>query len=706
MEHAENKSPYLAKSVGDKFIALLLSMFCIFLLVSLFSFSPLDTSPFSQSFPKQSVTNYCGLLGAYLAGSFVYFLGISAFLLVLPMIHLFLTAIVKSISHRGYSFFSFGWALIILSISYFIERGQLIISIDDYDLEGSGAVGFYIKSIFDLYLGQVGSLIVVFFLSIIGLDFLLPFWFLKSFSKRWQSFIKKTGKSATQASLTHNILQEKDKLDNTQPIIEEFEIEKFDSIISSPKRLDIKKSFEQAFQVSLQEDNQKKADESEIENIKASIIKTLSEFGIKGEIVGVISGPVITIYEFLPDSGIKQARIQNLIDDLALALKVESLFIQPIPQKQALGIQVPNLLPKLVRLGDIIYSPAFQQASSPLSIAIGMSIYGKAIIRDLSSMPHLLIAGATGSGKSVGINTIICSLIYKCTPDVVRMIFVDPKMLELSIYEGIPHLLTPVITDPKKASMALAWAINEMERRYALMQTHKVRNIESYNELIGSLSPLEKLSYIVVVIDELADLMLTAAKEVETAIQRLAQKARASGIHLILATQRPSVDVITGVIKANLPTRIAFQVASKHDSRTILDQIGAEKLLGKGDMLLLKPGAAKPVRIQGAFVTDQEVCKFVENVKSAYKNMPYNQELMDWFHSHEDSYELNNSPGEEDVRYQDAIEIARQNGSLSASYLQRQLKIGYNRAARIVETMAAQGLLSEADGAKPRKWLG
>jgi S-DNA-T family DNA segregation ATPase FtsK/SpoIIIE len=464
----------------------------------------------------------------------------------------------------------------------------------------------------------------------------------------------------------------------------------------------------------------------ELENTATLLVKTFEDFGVLGKIIGYQPGPVVTVYEYQPDAGVKQSKIQGLIDDLALALKVDSIFILPVKGKRALGVQVPNSKRETVHFGDVVSTSIFRDSESPLTFGMGKSINGLPMCADLAAMPHLLVAGATGSGKSVGINSFLCSIIMKSKPEDVRMILVDPKMLELSVYEGIPHLLMPVITEPTRASLALRWAANEMERRYKLMQHACVRNLAGFNafwekapesrreelrEAAGDIN-VTKLPYIVLVIDELADLMMTAPKDVESSIQRLAQKARASGIHMVLATQRPSVDIITGVIKANLPCRIAFQVVSKHDSRTILDLIGAEKLLGKGDMLLQRPGIGRLERIQGAFITDEEVLNLVATVKST-SQVEYDEDIINWI---DEEAERQKDSGkdfgdstvsmDDDPKYDEAINIGRMHGVISASFLQRHLKIGYNRAARIVEFMESQGLVDKAEGAKPRKWLG
>jgi S-DNA-T family DNA segregation ATPase FtsK/SpoIIIE len=464
----------------------------------------------------------------------------------------------------------------------------------------------------------------------------------------------------------------------------------------------------------------------ELETTSALLVKTFEDFGVLGQIIGYQSGPVVTVYEFQPDAGVKQSKVLSLIDDLALALRVDSIFIHPVRGKRALGVQVPNSKREPVHLGDILGTATFKDAPSPLSFGLGKTITGHPMCTDLTAMPHLLVAGATGSGKSVGINAMLCSIIMKATPEQVRMILVDPKMLELSIYEGIPHLLMPVITEPHKASLALKWAASEMERRYRLMQLACVRNIEGFNEFWSKSSAdrrdqlreamddetLDRLPYILLVIDELADLMMTAPKDVEAQIQRLAQKARASGIHMVLATQRPSVDIITGVIKANLPCRIAYQVVSKHDSRTILDLIGAEKLLGKGDLLFQRPGVGRLERLQGALITDEEVLNLVASVK-ATSSVQYDEKIISWIDTEfarqkeggESEDAACGSP-EDEPKFNEAVAIGRAHGVVSASFLQRHLKIGYNRAARIVEFMESKGLVDKADGSKPRKWLG
>jgi len=441
------------------------------------------------------------------------------------------------------------------------------------------------------------------------------------------------------------------------------------------------------------------------------------EFAVDGEVTAYHPGPVVTTFEFKPSAGVKYAKVVNLGDDLALALKAESIRIERISGSSTVGIEVPNKRRELITLRDIIDTDAFTQQSSLLTLALGKDIHGDAIVTDLARMPHLLVAGATGAGKSVGLNSMIVSLLYKALPKQLRMLMIDPKMVELKMYEDIPHLLHPIVTDPKLASVALIWAVNEMENRYRCLAECGVRNIDQYNSLLKDVDgyrramkmpegqPLkvpEPLVYIVIIIDEFADLMMVASKDVEDSVTRLAQKARAVGIHLIIATQRPSVDVITGVIKANFPSRISYQVASKIDSRTILDAQGAEKLLGNGDMLFLPPGTARIRRIHGAYVSEKEIVKIVDFVKANQGEPQFLEEItkIDVEKSGADGIEYLDDP-----KYDDAVRVVLSTGQASASYLQRRLKLGYSRAARLVEIMEANGIVGPSQGSKPREIL-
>jgi S-DNA-T family DNA segregation ATPase FtsK/SpoIIIE len=443
------------------------------------------------------------------------------------------------------------------------------------------------------------------------------------------------------------------------------------------------------------------------------IERKLAEFGVEVKVIAAYPGPVITRYEIEPAVGVKGSQITNLVRDLARALSVVSIrLVETIPGKSCMGLELPNPKRQIVRLSEILSSKVYADMASPLTIAMGKDIAGKAVVADLAKMPHVLVAGTTGSGKSVAINAMILSLLYKATPAEVRVILVDPKMLELSVYEGISHLLAPVVTDMKQAAHALNWCVAEMERRYKVMSALGVRNLAGFNQKLAeakkagtphtnpftltpeSPEPLEELPLIVVVIDELADLMMVVGKKVEQLIARLAQKARASGIHLVLATQRPSVDVITGLIKANIPTRVAFQVSSKIDSRTILDQQGAEALLGQGDMLYLPPGTGYPQRVHGAYVSDQEVHRVVEYLK-AHGAPQYIEGILQGGESEDEAGEEGAAAGgETDPVYDEAVAVVLKSRRASISLVQRQLRIGYNRAARLIEDMERAGLVS------------
>ncbi|MCG0276816.1 MAG: DNA translocase FtsK [Thermosediminibacteraceae bacterium] len=433
--------------------------------------------------------------------------------------------------------------------------------------------------------------------------------------------------------------------------------------------------------------------EKELLNNAQILEKTLESFGIEAKVIQVSCGPVVTRFEVQPSPGVKVSRIVSLADDIALSLAVPDVRIEaPIPGKAAIGIEVPNREISKVYFRDIIESAEFKNSSSKLTIALGKDIAGKPVVADLTEMPHLLIAGATGSGKSVCINTIITSILYKASPSEVKFLLIDPKMVELTTYNGIPHLLSPVVTDPKKAASALNWIVSEMENRYQLFAKEGVREINRYNE-----KSQEKLPKILVIIDELADLMMTSPREVEDSICRLAQMARAAGIHLVVATQRPSVDVITGLIKANIPSRISFAVSSQVDSRTILDMAGAEKLLGKGDMLFLPVGAAKPMRIQGAFLSEKEVERVVEFVKNQMEPC-YEKKLSDF---EENQVRKNND--DVDELFKEALLVVIESGQASASLLQRKLRIGYARAARLIDQMEEKGFIGKFEGSKPRQ---
>jgi len=455
---------------------------------------------------------------------------------------------------------------------------------------------------------------------------------------------------------------------------------------------------------------ERKIDERELMEAAHLLAEKCREFAVEGQVAQIHPGPVVTTFEFKPEAGVKYSKVTGLADDLCLAMQAESVLIDRIPGKSTVGIQIPNPNREPISLRELLESDAYQRSSSKLTLALGKTIHGEPYVTDLATMPHLLIAGSTGTGKSVGLNSMLTSILYRATPDDVRMIMIDPKRLELGMYEEIPHLLSPVVVDPKKAANALRWAVREMEERYKTLAAEGVRNIEQYNRNVRliiqergaeSEDAPKTLPFIVVVIDELADLMMVASNEVEESICRLAQMARAVGIHLILATQRPSVDVITGLIKANMPSRVSFRVSSKIDSRTILDANGAEQLLGKGDMLFLPPASSRSIRLHGPYISEQESARLASFLRKQGKPTFDNSITAE--------EEGKSGPGglefEKDELYDEAARIVVSSGQVSISYLQRKLRVGFSRAARLVDMMEAEGLVSPGAGGKPREVL-
>ena len=458
-------------------------------------------------------------------------------------------------------------------------------------------------------------------------------------------------------------------------------------------------------------------DEEVLQDNAVKLTKTLRDYRIQGQVREIRPGPIVTMYEYKPEAGTKVSKIAGLSDDLAMSMEALRVrIVAPIPGKGAVGIEIPNHSREVVYFKEVIAHESFRESKKRLPLVLGKDIEGKASVADWARMPHLLVAGATGSGKSVFVNNVIMSILFKKTPDDVRFLMIDPKMLELSVYDGIPHLLLPVVTDPKKATLALRWAVDEMERRYQLLSDMAVRHIDGYNQKVAVAADegrvlrrpskdeelrgevCEHLPYIAIIVDELADLMMTASKDVESSIMRLAQKARAAGIHLLLATQRPSVDVLTGVIKANFPTRIAFQVACRADSRTILDSIGAENLLGMGDMLYQSPGGSLE-RVHGALVTDEEIEEVVNFLKEQGEPQ-YREEILD---VPDEDGELRDEDEPVDDMYDRAIAVVAESQKASISFLQRRLRVGYNRAARMIERMETEGIIGPVDGSKSRQ---
>ncbi len=455
---------------------------------------------------------------------------------------------------------------------------------------------------------------------------------------------------------------------------------------------------------------ERKVDERELMEAARLLEEKCREFAVEGAVVQIHPGPVVTTFEFKPDAGVKYSKVTSLADDLCLAMQAESVLIERIPGKSTVGIQIPNPNREAISLRELLESDIYQRTPSKLTVALGKTIHGEPFMADLATMPHLLIAGSTGTGKSVGLNAMLTSILFRATPDDVRLILIDPKRLELGMYDDIPHLMTPVVVDPKKASNALRWAVREMEERYKTLAAFGVRNIEQYNRNIRQIieskevpegaEPPRPLAFIVVVVDELADLMMVAGNEVEESIARLAQMARAVGIHLILATQRPSVDVITGLIKANFPARISFRVSSKIDSRTILDGNGAEQLLGKGDMLFLPPASSQKLRLHGPYISEQESARLASFLRKQGRPVYDETITAEDKASGPEGIEL-----EKDDLYDEAARIVVESGQVSISYLQRKMRIGFSRAARLVDMMEAEGLVSPAVGGKPREVL-
>jgi len=694
---------------------ILLFFLVILTLISLLSYSPSDPS-INNARAAGNIHNFFGLFGAHLAGILIGLFGFGAFwipiLLLLTSIHFFGGHSVKAII-----------LTIIGSVILMITTGSLLalkhnhILIFGSNFSSGGIIGIPLKSFLVKYSNVVGGAIILILLWIIGLILATGFSLIRFAKRSWQAARFFADRLKT---LFIKWREQRKKSKKEKPIKEKREIK-----ITSPKPRPIKEvpvprqevfdfmRSESGFQlpsINLLDNFKEELSSADDENLNMQsklLEKKLEDFNVHGKVVAVSPGPVITTFEYEPAPGVKINKIVNLTDDLALALRAISIrIVAPIPGKAAIGIELPNTKRELVRFRGIVASSAFEKSKSKLTICLGKDIIGNPVVAELDKMPHLLIAGATGTGKSVALNAMICSLLYKSTPDEVKLIMIDPKRIELSSYDGIPHLITPVVTDIKKATNALFWAVREMERRYELLSEKKSRNLRQYNQKIEKEKnsdkdqALEKLPYVVIVIDELADLMLAASRNVEVALTRLAQMARAAGIHLILATQRPSVDVLTGIIKANFPTRLTFQVSSKTDSRTIIDTNGAENLLGDGDMLFLPPGTAKLQRIHGAFISEEELSRIIGFLKNQ-KTPEYDQTIL----KAPPKEEAESDTTEYDERYDDAVALTTKTGQASISMIQRHLRIGYNRAARIIEIMEKEGIVGPSDGAKPREVL-
>jgi S-DNA-T family DNA segregation ATPase FtsK/SpoIIIE len=658
----------------------LLGLF-IFLLVSLLSYHPFD--PSFNTLAGGTAKNLCGKVGSYISDLLIQVFGMMSYLLPAFTL-LFSVFYLKKRQPPHPLVLSSGLALLFLSLSLFLQMIVGRIQLRGVGIPFSGFLGLLLEKTLVNLFSNFGSYLISIILFLISLFLIIQAPLLSIIEERVMR--KRSVERRKEIKVTEEHKEE--------PKIEKKVVqESFDFFKDiGPYKLP---------PVSLLDPVEKKEVRVDKESIQlnASILeKKLKDYGIDGKVTEVRPGPVITMYEFEPAPGIKVSRISNLSDDLAMALSAVSIrIVAPIPGKSVVGIEIPNKIRQTVYLREIIESEVFGDSHSYLTLTLGKTISGEPFVAELAKMPHLLVAGSTGSGKSVSLNSMICSLLFKATPINVRFLMIDLKMLELSFYEGIPHLLLPVVTNPKNAKTALRWLIDEMERRYLMMAEKGVRSIEKYNQKMAK-QEMETLPYIVVVIDELADLMMVSTREVEEYIARLAQMARASGIHLILATQRPSVDVLTGIIKANFPARISCQVSSKVDSRTILDANGAESLLGYGDMLFLSPGVGRLQRLHGPYVSEGEIKRIVEFLKQ--QGTPtYHHEIL------EEKEEEGGAAEVDDEKYREAMEFVMEKGEASISMIQRRFRIGYNRAARIVERMEGEGIVGPSDGVKPREVL-
>ncbi|MDR0233799.1 MAG: DNA translocase FtsK 4TM domain-containing protein [Zoogloeaceae bacterium] len=758
-------------------VRLLIQESILLVLIVLAFFLALSLSGYHEGDPGWSRTggavieNHAGRLGAMISNLLLYILGFSAWWLVALCLMLLWrgfwrliqirkedTGTAKNAERRSFHIMLAGFFLLLfasaaLEALRFHSHGLLL-------PEGAGGVlGRSLAATFGDLLGHTGATLFLLALAAAGWSvFSGMSWFLfferlggalercyfgiSALYVKWQD--RRIAKSVVEQR-EEVIEEEKRRAEHREPVL----IETPEPLVVSPKaekRLERERQVEEEKKSSLFPDTWTPAGHelpplslldpisTQGETISAETLeytsrlieRKLADFGVQVSVLAALPGPVITRYEIEPATGVKGAQIVNLARDLARALSMVSIrVVETVPGKSCMALELPNPRRQTVKLSEIISSKPWNDMASPLTVTLGKDIGGQSVVADLAKMPHLLVAGTTGSGKSVGVNAMILSLLYKSTPEEVRLILIDPKMLELSIYEGIPHLLAPVVTDMRQAANALNWCVAEMEKRYKLMSALGVRNHAGFNgkvreakkkgePMVNPLSltpnmpePLETMPCIVVIIDELADLMMVVGKKVEELIARLAQKARAAGLHLVLATQRPSVDVITGLIKANIPTRISFQVSSKVDSRTILDQMGAENLLGQGDMLYLAPGTGYPTRVHGAFVTDDEVHRVVERLKQSGARDYVAEVLMGGGADGEGgglSGEEDDDP-ENDALYDQAVEVVLRNKRASISLVQRHLRIGYNRAARLIEAMERAGLVSEMDSRGGREVL-
>jgi S-DNA-T family DNA segregation ATPase FtsK/SpoIIIE len=717
----------------NEFVGLVLATIAILLGLSLVSFNPDDPSFNISKNPlfAGNATNFVGVVGSYIADIFFQTWGFSAFLIP---IFLGVYAFYWLASWPVRNFWTRLWGMILMTVTVAASLGMSSFRVRDH-MPAGGLFGTMLAENLQRALNPAGTIVILlscFLISLFlattfsfasALAFLKPrFQFVSTLAERWAE-----RKAARAREVELEKVEKKEKTPKKQTIITEKPRPVEQQVVAeavvapsrpAPKRKAAGGNAAAEFPSTAllhAPAAAVKVDEEELRNRARLIEEKSREFDVEGSVQQIHPGPVVTTFEFKPEPGVKYSRITGLGDDLCLALEAESVRIDRIPGKSTVGIEVPNDERATIVLRELLESTEYQQSTIKLPLALGKDITGKIVVTDLAKMPHLLAAGSTGTGKSVSINAMILSLLFRSRPDQVKLIMIDPKRLELGLYQDIPHLLVPVVTEPKVAQNALKWAVTEMESRYKKLAKRGVRNLDAYNEHIKQLpipgfnsrtegdeeEDREPLPYIVIVIDELADLMMTSPREVEESITRLAQMARAVGIHLILATQRPSVDVITGLIKANFPARISFRVASKVDSRTILDSNGAEQLLGRGDMLFLPPGSSRLMRVHGPLTTEDEVSQVVEFLKKQGKPI-YNKRILE---SPEERLETGDVDGETDELYDEAVNMVLEMGKASTSVLQRRLRVGYGRAASLLDAMERNGIIGPPDGSKPRTVL-
>ena len=733
--------------ITEKIKALLFIIFAIFSFVSLISFNPND-SGINFVGNNNEITNMMGIFGAYFSSTLYAFLGYSSYLIPIFFIIHGSISLLKSNNKRfPLKLLIFFLGIIFLNYSIFVlDNSFSLLSVFLNDITSDFLNERFYSKFFSQLISSVLGLFSI-FLIIYSININLKYF--SKFSKSFYSIIKiiilpiklilipikKIGNTKIENNLKVRRKNNKQKVEPT--ILKGFKNKKILSKQNVPHKTYADTNYVLPNINLLKKSVQKKLSSRELERFNLDLSKklelTLEEYGVEGKIVNYKSGPVVTLFEFVPAAGIKTSKIVGLSEDIARAMSSISTRIATQPGKTSVGIEIPNQKREAVLLGDLIDDDYFKNSEEGLTLALGKNISGEKKYTNLEKMPHLLIAGTTGSGKSVGINSMIISLLYKFTPSECKLILIDPKMLELSVYEDIPHLLTPVVTNPNKAVYALKWVVREMETRYRLMSSLNVKNINSFNQkILNAVSSgrklyreaqtgidketrkpiiekkeisLEKMPLIVVIIDEMADLMMVAGKEVENLVQRLAQMARASGIHIIAATQRPSVDVITGTIKANFPSRISFRVASRFDSRTILNEMGAEQLLGSGDMLFIENGASLN-RVHGGFVSENEIENIVEYIKSQKTNETQEDITIENYENDKQvGLELEFTNKNVDELYEKAIRLVIDQQKVSTSFVQRYLQIGYNRAARIIEKMEEDGIISEPSNAGKRNVL-